>query len=334
MAQCEDVREPNGETTVVSDEATTGAVDTTPATPAVATEATTEAKPAPVEAVAAPKAEEAAPQSGAPQSINPAASPAVAAPTRVAPAVLPPPLRRDHDGRASAARTPVRPKPDANKAAPPPAKDKPKSRFALLAATLALAAGLGGTVGAMGIPALVQVALGTATAAAPAAETGGDLQDIKAALAQVTTDLGALRTSVEQSSKATAAQFGKVTERLDRADRALAEPTAKLAKIGESIERLERRGAPPAPAAAAQADITGTAHAPSAAEPKPKPPIIEDYVVRKVFDGVALVEGRRGIVEVEPGSTLPGAGRVEEIRRQDGRWVVITSKGVIGPARY
>src|SRR5262249_49587294 len=66
---------------------------------------------------------------------------------------------------------------------------------------------------------------------------------------------------------------------------------------------------------------------------KPKPAIIDDYVVRKVFDGVALVEGRRGIIEVEPGSTLPGAGRVEEIRRQDGRWVVVTNKGLIVSAR-
>ena len=49
--------------------------------------------------------------------------------------------------------------------------------------------------------------------------------------------------------------------------------------------------------------------------------------------GVALVEGRRGIIEVEPGTSLPGAGRVEEIRRQDGRWVVVTTKGMIVPAR-
>jgi hypothetical protein len=61
--------------------------------------------------------------------------------------------------------------------------------------------------------------------------------------------------------------------------------------------------------------------------------IIDAYVVRRVFDGVALVEGRRGIIEVEPGMSLPGAGRVEEIRRQDGRWVVVTNKGLILSAR-
>ena len=81
------------------------------------------------------------------------------------------------------------------------------------------------------------------------------------------------------------------------------------------------------PAAAAPADITGTVPSPQAE--KPKPTILDEYVLRRVFDGVALVEGRRGIIEVEPGATLPGAGRIEEIRRQDGRWVVVTQKGLI-----
>ena len=55
--------------------------------------------------------------------------------------------------------------------------------------------------------------------------------------------------------------------------------------------------------------------------------------MRKVYDGVALLEGRMGIVEVEPGFTIPGAGRVEEIKKIDGKWVVVTSKGIIVSAR-
>jgi hypothetical protein len=220
------------------------------------------------------------------------------------------------------------------KLAAPRAKEKPKSRFPLLAATLALAAGLGGAAGAVGVPALVHLGFGQATAAAPANEAIAEVQALKATVAQLATDLGALRTGVEQSSKLTAAHFGKVAERLDRAERAQADPAAKLAKIAEALERLERRAAPPAPAPA-PVDVTGSVKptAPPVPEAKPKPTIIEDYVVRRVFDGVALVEGRRGIIEVEPGSTLPGAGRVEEIRRQDGRWVVVTSKGLITSAR-
>jgi hypothetical protein len=30
---------------------------------------------------------------------------------------------------------------------------------------------------------------------------------------------------------------------------------------------------------------------------------------------------------------VPGLGRVDAIRKQDGRWIVVTSKGVISAAR-
>jgi hypothetical protein len=35
------------------------------------------------------------------------------------------------------------------------------------------------------------------------------------------------------------------------------------------------------------------------------------------------------LIQVMPGDSLPGVGRVESIKRQDGRWVVVTSKGLI-----
>ncbi len=56
---------------------------------------------------------------------------------------------------------------------------------------------------------------------------------------------------------------------------------------------------------------------------------MEGWVLRGVSNGVALIEGRRGIYEVYAGDPVPGAGRVDAIRRQDGRWVVVTSKGLI-----
>ena len=244
-------------------------------------------------------------------------------------AAVPPRFLREHENRVIA----TKPAP-----AKPAGKEKPKSRFPLLAATLALAAGLGGAAGAIGVPALINLSFGPATAATAADERTADIQELKGLAAQLTTDIAALRTAAEQSSKAAAAQFGKLAERLDRAERAQADPVAKLAKISETLERLERRATTPPPPAALPAaapahnDVTGSV-APPVAEAKPKPTILEDYIVRKVLDGVALVEGRRGIVEVEPGSNLPGAGRVEEIRRQDGRWVVVTSKGLIVPGR-
>jgi len=35
------------------------------------------------------------------------------------------------------------------------------------------------------------------------------------------------------------------------------------------------------------------------------------------------------MMEVEAGETVPGLGRIEAIRRQDGRWVVVTARGLV-----
>src|SRR5262245_18878754 len=220
---------------------------------------------------------------------------------------------------------------------PAPVKAAPQtSRFPLLAATLALSAGVGGAAGAAVIPALVHLAFPPAPTVTAAQETAAEISAIRGLAAQLASDLGAFRNAVELNSRNATAQVGKLTERLDRAERGQADPGGKLAKISEAVDRLERR------AAADHSEVTGSIaklqppppQAPvEKVEAKPKPTIIDDYVVRRVFDGVALVEGRRGIIEVGPGFNLPGAGRVEEIRRQDGRWVVVTTKGLIVPAR-
>jgi len=276
---------------------------------------------------------------------------------RTAPGVKPPPFLRAHESRSSPVRGPGVSRNTA-------ASDKPKSRFPLLAATLAIAAGVGGAAGAIAIPALSHLAVGAASSR-PARDPAADTQAIRNLVAQLTAEVGTLRSTVEQSTKTTSTHLGKLSERLERSERAQAEPAAKIAKIGEALERLERRpqttsatqpaatgqpmaalpagatpmmsvaqpiAAQPATAGQLRADITGSVP-PPAPEPKPKSTIIDSYVLHKVFDGVALVEGRRGLMEVEPGSILPGAGRVEEIRRQDGRWVVVTTRGMIVPIR-
>ena len=42
-----------------------------------------------------------------------------------------------------------------------------------------------------------------------------------------------------------------------------------------------------------------------------------------------IIHSREGMIEVGVGAALPGGGRVEDIRRQDGRWVVVTSRGLV-----
>jgi hypothetical protein len=48
-----------------------------------------------------------------------------------------------------------------------------------------------------------------------------------------------------------------------------------------------------------------------------------------VTNGGALIEGRQGIFEVYAGDLVPGLGRIDAVRRQDGHWVVVTSRGLV-----
>jgi hypothetical protein len=93
---------------------------------------------------------------------------------------------------------------------------------------------------------------------------------------------------------------------------------------------------PVAAAAVAANEATASIAPSAAAAPADQPklevarlPTVEGWMLRGVANGVALIEGRRGIFEVYAGDMVPGAGRVDAIRRQDGRWVVVTSKGLI-----
>src|SRR6266508_5199249 len=68
-------------------------------------------------------------------------------------------------------------------------------------------------------------------------------------------------------------------------------------------------------------------------QPPKQPGAVEGWILRDVQRGTALIEGRMGLIEVDQGDVVPGLGRIEAIRKQDGRWVVVTSKGLILPPR-
>jgi hypothetical protein len=203
-----------------------------------------------------------------------------------------------------------------------------KRRLAV-AAMLALAVVAGGLGGAMATAGLSHL-FGDDVA-------GTDSHALEASIARIDSDILTLKAGVEHASRLAASQYTKTSDRLDKVERAQAEPAAKLAKLSETVDKL--RAAPPAaavPVAAAPAaakEVTGsvTPVAPAAA-PKPEVgrlPTVEGWVLRDVGNGGALIEGRRGMYEVYAGDPIPGLGRVDAIRRQDGRWVVVTSKGLI-----
>jgi len=64
-----------------------------------------------------------------------------------------------------------------------------------------------------------------------------------------------------------------------------------------------------------------------------QPALISSWVVRDVYQGIALVEGKKGALQVARGEIIPGAGRVQSIEKRGQGWVIITSQGLVDTAR-
>jgi len=211
-----------------------------------------------------------------------------------------------------------------------------KRRMSAMAAVVALATVAGAVGGALATTGLGYLTGGNSVVA----NTGA----LESQMARIDADIVALKAGVEHTSKMGLSQFNKTSDRIDKVEKAQIEPAAKLAKLSEAVEKLRAVPAPATVAAATPAaakDVTGSITPPATAAaaapvplPAPKPeiarlPTVEGWVIRDVGRGGALIEGRRGIFEVYAGDPVPGLGHVEAIRRQDGKWVVVTSKGLI-----
>jgi hypothetical protein len=259
-----------------------------------------------------------------------AASPTAATSIETALAALP-----HHAAADAAAIGPKRPddakRPEAAANEPPagskPGKSMPlpeqaaRSRlphYATFAASIGFAAVIGALVGAGAITSL------QGTVALPIGDGA-----IAASFAQLQGEIAALRKGIGSAQGRSGAQIGKLTERLDRLEKAQAEPAARLAKITETLERLERH------AGLASSDITGSISKPATAprheaQADARPPVAEGWRLRDFANGRAVVEDPNGrLFDVRAGSNLPRLGRVESVRRQDGRILVVARNGII-----
>ena len=223
---------------------------------------------------------------------------------------------------------------DAAGAAPETASEptSSKRRMSAMAAVVALAAVAGALGGAMATAGLGYMVGGTSEVA--------NASLLESQVERIEADIVALKASVEHGSKLGMSQFNKTSDRLDKVEKAQVEPAAKLAKLSEAVDKLRAQQAP-APVAAAPAasrDVTGSIAPPAATASVPLPaskpeiarlPTVEGWALRDAGNGSALIEGRQGMFEVYAGDPVPGLGRIEAIRKQDGKWVVVTSKGLI-----
>ena len=253
--------------------------------------------------------------------------------------IMAPSDRAWHDHSASAEV-----KSETRKATAPVA---PKRGFLATAAMLALAVMAGAIGGALATSGLTHVA----GAAAPSPGTGA----LEASIARLDADVATLKAGLDHTSKQGVNQFNRTSERLDKIEKAQAEPNVRLAKLTEAVDKLRATPAVatpatvasvPAAASAVPKDITGSVSPQTVAAATPAPaispvqaappksevgrlPAREGWSLTDVGYGGALIRNRRGTFEVYAGDYIPGLGRIDAIRKQDGQWVVVTSKGLV-----
>jgi hypothetical protein len=310
------------------------------------------------------------PSTGADPSIEPSASSSGAHDGAREERIRPEAMNAQAAGAASAKPSPGLPRaailtwrPDERPGAPgPEPADTARAtaraggrRFALLAAGLTFAAALGAIAGTAGMAGLERMFVSAPAApahlVAPTIAVRHDGSDevrilresvaqLKSNVKALSDNVAALRSTINLSTSAANSQFTKISETLDRvekervADRERAERERTADRERAERERTERRVTTLTPSHEPTGSVPPAS--PGAIEPKAaaKTSVVEGWSLRKVYGSdSALVEGRYGIVEIMPGDLVPGLGRIQEIKRQDGHWVVVTSRGLIVSSR-
>lgn len=167
---------------------------------------------------------------------------------------------------------------------------QPAKRALPMAAIVAIAAVIGAAAGSA-------ATFGVSHFTQPTVDVAAQSRTMESLIAKVNADIASVKTASTAQSQ-------------------------KLAKLSDTVEKLR------AP------ETTGSIASPAAPAPAPmaqpnRLPIVDGWSLREVAGGAATILGRDGIYEVLVGDPLPGVGRVDAIRRQDGRWVVVTSRGLI-----
>lgn len=198
-----------------------------------------------------------------------------------------------------------------------------------LAATIMIAASVGAVAGSLGT---FGVSLALKPSTAPQIAEARTLKDT---ITHLRADLAGLKAGAEASTKAATGQLARMAERLDRAEKA---EKQRLAVAAPALVPPATIPAVQSPVAAntntASNEATGSIPTP---RPSPlgfgkdssRPPVIQGWVLRNVYDGTAYIQSQEGQLEVQVGDGLPDGGRVEAIRRENGRWVVFTTRGLV-----
>ena len=175
-------------------------------------------------------------------------------------------------------------------------------RRAALAATVLFAAGLGAAIGG--------VAMRPAPLPPPKPDTAAleHTRTLERTVARLSKELATVKGNLEIAARDNRVQLAKLNEKL----------VEHSAEITSSISKPVTVPAVPPEKPQAVAPI-----------PTPRPALIAGWSVVEAQNGRALLASRGELFEVRPGIPLPGLGRIEEIRREGDKWVVLTTKGLI-----
>ncbi len=169
-------------------------------------------------------------------------------------------------------------------------------------------------------------------------------QDSTSRVVERLADIESKLDRLEKKAAAPGAENADVAARLDKLEKKLAvaaAPAAELADLGARLSRLEKTAAvatagsaksvqPAAPKQSTLLARTEPSASNGSARPDNPKPLLRDYNIEDVEDGLAVVDSRYGAQQVGPGDFIPGAGRVLRIERRGRDWFVVTSRGVIG----
>ncbi len=184
-------------------------------------------------------------------------------------------------------------------------------RYALLAASVTFAAALGAVVGA----------LATGGSAPPSAKPDvvaiEQNKAMQQSIAKLNREFATLKTNLEQTTKAAHTQIAKISDRLEH----------QAGEITGSIQAPQTISATPM-AMQTPVPLPRPGQRVAAVEPS-RLSVVPDWTIHDFRGGYVFVQSHGEIYQVQLGAPLPGLGPVQSVKRQDGRWMVLTPKGII-----
>ncbi|MEW6645342.1 MAG: hypothetical protein AB1586_32915 [Pseudomonadota bacterium] len=202
---------------------------------------------------------------------------------------------------------------------------KPQQRQPWLTPFIALAAvvSISSTLSAGGMAyLLMRPATVTATSDGELRNLRDTVAQLRRTVASLSADVASNRTALDVANKAASDRFGRLIQSVERVERDQSTSANRIERIAEEKTQAAR-----AVAVAPSPEITGSVQPQRA--PAARRDIIAGWRVRRAFDGIAVLDGPLGVIEVARGQEIPTLGRIEEIKHENGSWQVLTSKGAI-----